>query len=99
MQEAPFRSADIVRIPLDPQARLRAALRALEASFEQQRACIATWRDQLSSLRALSRDLQDRAAACQRSVDDLEGRIAAARLAAATLNENADRLAEAANGR
>ena len=95
MAEAPLRSAEIVHIPLDPQARLRAALRMLETRLEAQRACLATWRDELSNLSALSRGLLEGAEACQRSVDDLAGRIADARQAAATSHRTAARLIEA----
>ncbi len=98
MQEAPRRSAEIVRIPLDPQARLRAALRMLETRLDQQRACLATWRDELSNLYVLSRNLQEGAEACQRSVDQLAGRIAAAQLVAAASERSAEPSVGAANG-
>ncbi len=91
MQEAPRRSAEIVRIPLDPHARLRGALRMLQTRLDQQRASLATWQDELSNLCALSRNLQEGAEACQRSADDLAGRIAAAQLLAAASDRSADR--------
>ena len=91
MSEALLRSAEIVRIPLDPQARLRAALRMLEARLDAQRACIASWRDELSSLSALSRGLLESAEACQRSVDDLAGRFGDVHRAAATSHRTVDR--------
>ena len=96
MPEAPLRSAEIVRIPLDPQARLRAALRMLETRLEEQRSCIASWRDELSNLSALSRNLLEGAEACQRSVDDLASRIAGAQLVAATSDRTAGQPVEAA---
>ena len=81
MPEGLRHSAEIVRIPLDPQVRLRAALRMLETRLDQQRASIARWQSELSTLHALSRSLLEGAEACQRSVDDLAGRVAAAQSA------------------
>ncbi len=98
MAEDTSRSAEIVRIPLDPQARLRGALRMLETRLDQQRASIATWRDALGGLRVVSRELREGAEACQISVDQLAGRLTEARRAVATLDRTADRLAEAAIG-
>ena len=97
MQEAPRRSAEITRIPLDPQARLRAALRMLETRLDQQRACIAAWRAELSSLCSIGRKLQESSQACERSVDGLPGCLDEARQATAALHRNADRLVEAAD--
>ena len=95
MPEVPPPSSVIVRIPVDPQARLRAALRMIETRLDQQRASILAWRESMAELSGVIRDLRDNAAACQRELDGLASRVVLARDITTELDCNLDRLLEA----
>jgi chromosome segregation ATPase len=95
MQEASPPSADIVRIPLDPQVRLRAALRMLETRLDQQRAGIAVWREEMVNLSNVIRELRDNVETWQHGLDGLASQVATARETAVELDHNVDRLLDA----
>ncbi len=98
MPEVSPSSSTIVRIPVDPQARLRAALRMLETRLDQQRASILAWRDSMAELSGVIRDLRDSAATCQRELDGLASRVMLARDITMELDGNLNRLLAAPVG-
>ena len=95
MQEIALTPSNVVCIPLDPQARLRAALRMLETRLHQQRESVVAWRESMTELSGAMQDLRDSAEACQRSLAALGARARGAREVAAELDRNASRLFDA----
>ena len=95
MQEVSLPSATVVRIPVDPQARLRAALRMLETRLGQQRASIVAWRENMAELSDVIRDLRDNAEACRRDLDELAARVTNAHQVSSALDHDLDRVLDA----
>lgn len=92
MQEVSPPSSRIVRIPVDPQARLCAALRMLETRLDQQRAGILAWRAAMAELAGVMRDLRNSAEACRRELDGLAARVVNAHEVTRELDRDPDRL-------
>ncbi len=99
MQEVSLPSATVVRIPVDPQARLRAALRMLETRLDQQRASIVAWRENMAELSDVIRDLRDNAEACRRNLDELTSRVMNVHQVTGELDHDLDRVLDAAGVR
>lgn len=95
MQEVSLPSAAIVRIPVDPQARLRAALRMLETRLGQQRASIVAWRENMAELSDVIRNLRDNAEACRRDLDELATRVMNVHQVSVALDHDLDRVLDA----
>ncbi len=96
MEEALQSSAEIVRIPLEPAARLRAAVRMLSIRLAEQGEVISNWRADADALALATRDLATSLKSCQRNLDALGVKLAAARAAGLELERTADRLPEGA---
>ena len=88
-------SAEVVRIPVDPAARLRAALRMLDTKLAEQGKVMSDWRENADTLALATRDLADSLRSCQRNLDALDVKLAGARAAAIELERTANRLVDA----
>jgi uncharacterized coiled-coil protein SlyX len=88
-------SAGVVRIPVDPAARLRAALRMLETRLAEQREVLSAWRQDAATLSLTVRNLSDSLASCQKELDALDAKVAVAKVAALDLERTLDRLLDA----
>ena len=79
MQQPASSSAGIVRIPVSPQARLRAALRMLDTRLAEQRGAVAAWHDELSRLSTLLRNIGTEAQAVQQDLVAMAASLAESR--------------------
>ncbi len=95
MHEAFTPSAGVVRIPVDPAARLRAALRMLATRLAEQHEVMSSWRENAATLSLTMRSLTDTLASCQKELGALDAKITVAKVASLDLERASDRLLEA----
>ena len=88
------RPARVIRLPLPPQARLRSALRRLNAALDEQRIAIACWRAALADLRSATAGIGKSIMICNETLDGIHRQAMAAGAAATEAERNADLLVE-----
>lgn len=81
MQQSVSSSAEIVRIPVSPEARLLAALRMLETRLTEQRAAIEAWRGEMAKLAGLVGSIDAGARGVQQDLGLMGARLGASRAA------------------
>nr|WP_321983466.1 hypothetical protein [uncultured Lichenicoccus sp.] len=98
MQQPARSSAEIIRIPVDPQARLLAALRMLETRLAEQRAAVAAWCDELARLAEQLRGIGTQARAVHEDLGTMNTSLAQSRASCHEATRRADRLLDDAAG-